>query len=450
MADAERNFIQNRVNLPTSKTSAEISRDIPPEIRARAFFSARVAEAHILERFRKISDAYSSGRIGRDEARHLLRQYAVANGKDDGTESLKNLASTARLNLILDQNAKMARAVGQYEAMHRPANLQMFPYVIYRASVGSKDPRGDHQKYDGMVIDKRDPWLKTHWPPWEFGCNCDLSNCTAKKAEKLGVKPMTPADKVKIDSRSDFAFDPSEGFELYNISSLQPISRSRIIEQAAEAVRNQKLGSCGLVVAPAELPLKPVSLPGLDEVKKAFEKMKPAAEQELRAVGLSPNDLPDYQVVNNAFKKAGVIPENIKSVIRNLFPENDIIIGKLSKRAAEAAGLPQLPVTLGRGNTNRGIEHLWRHHKDIFTAPELAEKILRETLGNENCRVVVSLKRASEKQRGKKIYICLKRIVLHNPTTKSYCVLVADRQELHLVSWHTADDAYGNNEWNVK
>ena len=450
MADAEKNFIQNRVNLPTSKTSSEISRDIPPEIRARAFFSARVAEAHILERFRKISDAYSSGRISRDEARHLLRQYAVAAGKDDGTESLKNLASTARLNLILDQNAKMARAVGQYEAMHRPANLQMFPYVIYRASVGSKDPRGDHQKYDGMVIDKRDPWLKTHWPPWEFGCNCDLSNCTAKKAEKLGVKPMTPADKVKIDSRSGFAFDPSEGFELYNISSLQPVSRSRIIEQAAEAVRNQKLGSCGLVVAPAELPHKPVSLSGIGEVKKAFEKMKSAAEQELKSVGLAPDNLPDYQEVNKAFKKAGVTPENIKSEIRNLFPATDIIVGKLSNRAAEAAGLPQLPVTLGRGNANRGIEHLWRHHKDIFTAPELAEKILRETLGNENCRVVVSLKPITKPLHGKKQRECLKRIVLHNPTTESYCVLVTDNQELRLVSWHTADDAYGNNEWSVK
>ena len=234
MADAKRNFIQNRVNLPTSKTSSEISRDIPPEIRARAFFSARVAEAHILERFRKISDAYSSGRISRDEARHLLRQYAVANGKDDGTQALKNLASTARLNLILDQNAKMARAVGQYEAMHRPANLKMFPYVIYRASVGSKDPRGDHQKYDGMVIDKRDPWLKTHWPPWEFGCNCDLSNCTAKKAENLGVKPMTPADKVKIDSRSGFAFDPSRAFADVDASIIRdPEFRAKVIDDMA-------------------------------------------------------------------------------------------------------------------------------------------------------------------------------------------------------------------------
>ena len=37
---AEKKFIESRVNLPTDKGSAEIARDIPAVIRARAFFSA--------------------------------------------------------------------------------------------------------------------------------------------------------------------------------------------------------------------------------------------------------------------------------------------------------------------------------------------------------------------------------------------------------------------------
>jgi len=216
---AEKSFIGGRIDLPTEKTSREIARDIPAAIRARAFLSARLADAHLLEQFRRVSDAYSSGLIGRDEARNLLLPYAREAGRDDGTRSLRNLASTARLNRILDQNAKMARAVGQYEAMHRPANLRMFPYVIYRASVGSKTPRDSHKRYDGMVIDKRDPWLRTHWPPWEFGCNCDLQNCTAKKAETLGtVKPMSDPEDVKIESDSGFSFDPAHAFEKFDYS----------------------------------------------------------------------------------------------------------------------------------------------------------------------------------------------------------------------------------------
>ncbi|MBR2365344.1 MAG: hypothetical protein IKA79_09080 [Lentisphaeria bacterium] len=44
---------------------------------------------------------------------------------------------------------------------------------------------------------------------------------------------------------------------------------------------------------------------------------------------------------------------------------------------------------------------------------------------------------------------CLKRIVLHNPQKKTYCVMVYDGKELKLVSWHNANDDYGNTEWTL-
>ena len=75
-------------------------------------------------------------------------------------------------------------------------------------------------------------------------------------------------------------------------------------------------------------------------------------------------------------------------------------------------------------------------------------------LGNENCRVVVSLKRAvtrkGEHGNMQKLPICLKRIVLHNPQKQSYCVMVYDGTQLKLVSWNNADDAYGDDEWSLK
>ena len=451
----EKEFITQRVNLPTAKNSSRISAEIPPEIRAKAFFSARVAEAHILERFREISDRYSSGEISRDEARHLLRQYATAHGKDDGSKGLRNLASTARLNLILDQSAKMARAVGQYEAMYSPANLKMFPYVIYRASVGSKSPRDSHQKYDGMVIDKRDPWLRTHRPPWEFGCNCGLSNCSAKKAATLGpVKPLSKPEDVKIESDSGFAFDPATWFDTNDITNLKPESRARILQQAETAVKDQRLGTVGVIVAPAEKEPKPVPIPGIEQVKQGFEAMKDAAREELKSVGLDPDHLPDYKAVNQAFETAGIQGKNISSQVKDKFPSTPFQVATLNKRAAVATGLGEVPITLGAGNTRNGIEHLWRNHKEMFADPEQAIKVLQETLGNENCRVVVSLKRAVEEQHvsGKKVKvpICLKRIVLHNPSTQSYCVMIWDGKELKLVSWNNAGDDYGNDEWTLK
>ena len=164
-----------------------------------------------------------TGRIGRDEARNLMLEYARANNRDDGTRAITNLASSARLNLIIDQNASMARAVGDYERMYSSVNKKLFPYVIYHASVGSRTPRSEHQRYDGMIFEKDDPWLKTHWPPWDFNCHCRLENCTDKKAHKTPdlIQPPTPAEKVTVDTKSGYSFDPAHAFEKFDYSAIK-------------------------------------------------------------------------------------------------------------------------------------------------------------------------------------------------------------------------------------
>lgn len=87
---------------------------------------------------------------------------------------------------------------------------------------------------------------------------------------------------------------------------------------------------------------------------------------------------------------------------------------------------------------------------EVVIDPDAAIRLLKETLGNQNCRVVVSLKRAVDKSYGQRKVICLKRIVLHNPETQAYCVLVWDGKELKLVSWNNAGDDYGDSEWTLK
>ncbi len=64
--------------------------------------------------------------------------------------------------------------------------------------------------------------------------------------------------------------------------------------------------------------------------------------------------------------------------------------------------------------------------------------------------MVVSLKRAVARARAKKTTICLKRIVLHNPAAKTYCVMIYDGRELKLVSWNNAGEDYGLDEWTLE
>ncbi len=450
----QQDFLQRRVNMPTQLGHSELV-GIDERIKAQSFFSAKVAEARVLDKLREISDAYSRGDMGLGEARNILKDFLKGQGYDPHKNTLSNLASTARLNLILKQNAAMAHSAGEWARMHSPAAMKVFPYVRYHARNDGRT-RSDHADLDGKIFHKDDPFLQTHTPPWEFNCRCYLEEITAKEAGKDQdkIQEPTPQDKVNIDSKSGFVFNPEHAFETSDLSSISVVSRQKIISDAAEKVKNGKLDNVGLIVAPAEIGVKPVNLPEIDAVKQGFEAMKDAARQELESVGLDPDNLPDYKQVNETFKKAGKHGKNITSAILDKFPAAPIEVGTLNLRAAEASGLNQVKVMLERGNNYNGITHLWRDHKELFANPEQAIKVLQETLGNENCRVVVSLKKEtfSVKKHGKtvKVPICLKRIVLHNPQTNQYCVMVLDDNTLKLVSWHDGPPTYGDNEWSLK
>ena len=107
------------------------------------------------------------------------------------------MAKTARLNLILDQNARMAAAVGRWQVAMDKDVMERFPYWRY---IAGPNPRDSHKVLDGLILRKDDPFWASHFPPWEFNCNCDLEevdeefNPADAFDEKLEVDPDLPDD----------------------------------------------------------------------------------------------------------------------------------------------------------------------------------------------------------------------------------------------------------------
>ena len=226
-------YISNRVNVITSLDHQQLLTQLPQKIKTQSFFSARVSEARILERLRNISDMYSRGELSLGEARTKLKQFLQGSGYNPHEAGLKNLASTARLNLILQQNSSMAKAVGDYHRMHKEENMKVFPYVRYHARNDSRS-RSSHADLDGKIFRKDDPFLRTHTPPWEFNCRCYLEEITEKEANKTPalIQKETPMDQVRVESSSGFAFDPAHAFEEFDLKTLNLQSRGAIREQA--------------------------------------------------------------------------------------------------------------------------------------------------------------------------------------------------------------------------
>lgn len=204
--EAAQKWLAGRVNVPTGLSSRELALapDFPAQVRAHAFFSARVAQAEILAGLRESADAYARGEINLSEARLRMKTYLVRQGftADDvgmadtppagmdedswqAAKSITNLASTRRLDLILQQNARMAWAVGRKEVAEHPAVKERWPYYRYIA-VQDERTRPEHARLHGLVLRKDDPFWKTHTPPWEFNCRCDIEEADEEDAQAAG------------------------------------------------------------------------------------------------------------------------------------------------------------------------------------------------------------------------------------------------------------------------
>lgn len=251
-------WLAKRANLTTVMNSREIAEEWTAKARAQAFFSARVAEGHILERLRSVSDAFSRGEIGLAEARTELKRFLRAEGKDDGKSGLRNLASTARLNLILEQNARMAAAVGQYQAGMDPDILERFPCWRYIGST-ALNPRDSHARYAGKVYRKDDPIWHKIFPPSDFNCKCSVEDCD-DEPDKAPEKVDPP--------ESGFAFDPAHAFESFDFSSVKsPESRGNIRE-AVEIVFGDQVSFKGNMAMLTQKPYKTFADEGLPSAKE--------------------------------------------------------------------------------------------------------------------------------------------------------------------------------------
>ena len=231
-------WLAKRANLTTVMNSREIAEEWTAKARAQAFFSARVAEGHILERLRSVSDAFSRGEIGLAEARTELKRFLRAEGKDDGKGGLRNLASTARLNLILEQNARMSAAVGQYQAGMDPDILERFPCWRYIGST-ALNPRDSHARYAGKVYRKDDPIWHKIFPPSDFNCKCSVEDCD-EEPDKAPEEVEPP--------ESGFEFDPAHAFEEFDLTEIQDDELRKKTEEG--------LTRMGVVMQPQGIRLK--------------------------------------------------------------------------------------------------------------------------------------------------------------------------------------------------
>ena len=204
--EGAREWLAARVTVPTAYSSRELALapDFPAAVKAHSFFSARVAEADVLEALRTEVGELAAGRTDAVTARMRLKTLLAREGwpVDDvgwtdtppagmtpeawsDAKQITNLGSTRRLDLILRTNVRMAHAVGREQVSMDPAVKERWPNYRYISRKDGRE-RPSHGRLHNTVLPKDHPFWRTHTGPWEFGCRCDKEDADAEEAARLG------------------------------------------------------------------------------------------------------------------------------------------------------------------------------------------------------------------------------------------------------------------------
>jgi hypothetical protein len=210
-----------RLGIAATLDSSEWAQ-VPVQIRERAFFSAGVETARLLQEMRDtIGDYLAGARLpggglvaqGRQEFVKLMREIAIQEGlgrvDDQGNvlpvineNDVRDIRSIARLQLIFDVQTEAAHSYGRWVQGIDPAVLKVFPAQRFIRVRPVAEKRPYHEVNEGRVELKTnlDFWLDMNrdfgvpWGPWGFNSGMGVEDVDRSEARELGV--LKPGEKV--------------------------------------------------------------------------------------------------------------------------------------------------------------------------------------------------------------------------------------------------------------
>ena len=174
--------------------------------RNRAFFLSRVAEVNILAAMRERVAKYAEGETDLSKIRMMIRDdlrranYTPEPGQEN---TIHDLFSQARLDVIIKTNVAQARGYMQYAEGMSPGAFAAFPAQEFTRIRHSREPRKDWPQrwakaggktYGGkMIALKDDPvWERLSvfgnpFPPFDWGSGMGVLDVDRKTAIRLGL-----------------------------------------------------------------------------------------------------------------------------------------------------------------------------------------------------------------------------------------------------------------------
>jgi hypothetical protein len=240
-----------RMLLPT-EFRTRLLQEIPAALRERAVFSAGVTNAEFLQAADDGINALITGTgdraTQRAELKKLLESLGYQPPSEDERDTLTDLSSDRRLNLILDTGEAQAFGYGSFKQGQQEAVLDMWPaQELFDTNPGLAENRRNWAKtwsdnggvfYGGrMIALKNDPiWTAisrfgTPYPPFDFESYWDVRDITRREAIELGVI-----------ERDTVIFPQDRGFNS-DLQATPEVRSSRLADALQQSLQDQGIAA---------------------------------------------------------------------------------------------------------------------------------------------------------------------------------------------------------------
>ena len=225
-------YIDQRTSRPTYLSSKEIGQYWTQKMREQAMFSARTSVKEYLDSVKEILHDYSTGTgtvqdgpnkgdpisMGTGRARMLMYEKLMDLGlvgpEDGDSKRIDDLASSIRLNLIIETNNQIAHSIDQLETASDPIQKVLNPCWELVRDEYRQNPRnwldrwhkaatlvaydGVAKNTDRMIAKKDSPiWqelgneddgLGNPYPPFAFGSGMGWEIVSQSEIDELGLE----------------------------------------------------------------------------------------------------------------------------------------------------------------------------------------------------------------------------------------------------------------------
>lgn len=199
------------LNIAPHEEAAELIRSKPtvvrevfdrmlPEIRARAFVITGIHAADVLQRVRDRIAELPEGALWEDVKKDILREISpyLVSAQDPNERAREEQAASRRAELLVRTHAFQAYQACKWHIMQETKTS--YPYWKY-VTIGDDRVRPEHAALNGLVVPADSPFWVDHFPPWDWGCRCDVVPISPEAVDALrradAEKP--PEERVVVE-----------------------------------------------------------------------------------------------------------------------------------------------------------------------------------------------------------------------------------------------------------